>query len=183
MLEIVIPKGEYFNEVTKEFEYTKPVTLQMEHSLISIAKWEARHHKAYLSRRRDKTYEEMIDYFRCMTINKNVDQTVYDRLTKEQMVEIENYLNDPMTATYMPNDNDDGSKGPSDTITAELIYYWMISYNIPPDYRKWHINQLMALINVCGRKNSAPKKHSTSDLARRNARLNAERRARMNSKG
>lgn len=182
MLELVIQGDEGFNEATGEFEYTKNVSLQMEHSLISIAKWEAKHHKAYLSRKRDKTYEEMIDYFRCMTINKNVDPSVYYRISKEQMVEIEHYINDPMTATYMPQD-DDSPGGVSDTITAELIYYWMISYNIPPDYRRWHINQLMALINVCSRKNSPPKKRSTEAIQRRNARLNAERRARLNSKG
>lgn len=181
MLELVIPGDEYFNEATGEFEYTKDVCLQMEHSLISIAKWEARHHKAYLSRRRDKTYEEMIDYFRCMTINRGVDPTVYDRITTAQMREIEAYLNDPMTATYIPTDNKSG--GNSETITAELIYYWMISYNIPPEYRKWHINQLMALINVCGRKNSPPKQRSKNDILRNNARLNAERRAKLNSKG
>lgn len=182
MLELIVSGDEYFNEETGEFEYTNDVRLQMEHSLISIAKWEAKHHKAYLSRRNNKTYDEMIDYFRCMTINKVSDPNVYDRISKQQMTEIEEYLNDPMTATYIPTDNSDGPIG-NETITAELVYYWMISYNIPPEYRKWHINQLMALINVCGRKNSPPKKQSTADIQRRNARLNAERRAKLKSKG
>lgn len=181
MLEIVVPASECYNEATQEFiSVGKDVKLQMEHSLISISKWEAKHHKAFLSKRA-KTKEEMDDYFRCMTINKVSDPSVFSRLTGENIKAIEAYISDPMTATYM--DNDAESQGPKDTVTSELIYYWMVSYRIPSEFQKWHINRLMALIHVCGKKNSPPKKMSKTALAQRNAALNAKRRAAMNSRG
>lgn len=181
MLEIVVPASECYDERTGEFvSVGKDIRLQMEHSLMSISKWEAKHHKAFLSRR-EKTREEMDDYFRCMTINKISDDSVYSRLTASNLKTIEAYIEDPMTATYMEKDSE--GTGPSDTITSELIYYWMVSYRIPSEFQKWHINRLMALIHVCGKKNAPAKKMSKTALAQRNAALNAKRRAAMKTKG
>lgn len=180
MLEITVPATEMFDEVTQEFVNYKEQTLQLEHSLVSLSKWESKWHKAFLSRR-EKTSEETIDYVRCMTITKNVDPSIYTRLTQENVEQINKYIEDPMTAVYFPEDKQAGSSG--DTITSELIYYWMISLNIPQEYQKWHLNRLLALIKVCNIKNSPSKKMSKSDVMRRNASLNAARRAKMRSNG
>lgn len=180
MLKITIPAMEMFDEATNEFVNYKEQTLQLEHSLVSLSKWESKWHKAFLSKK-EKTTEETFDYIRCMTITQNVDPSIYQRLTQANIDEINAYIEDPMTATYINNQQNAG--GGKDTVTSELIYYWMISLNIPPEYAKWHLNRLMALINVCSIKNSPPKKMSKGEVMRRNASLNAARRAKMHSKG
>ena len=180
MLQITIPGREFFDEKTETFFSTKELTLQMEHSLVSLSKWEAKWNKAFLSKK-DKTAEEVLDYFRCMTITKNVDPQVYNLLGQEQIDEINKYINAPMTATYFS----DNKQGPMsrETITAELIYYWMIALNIPFECQKWHLNRLIALIKVCQLKTTPPKKMSKSELTRRNAAINAARRRQHHTKG
>lgn len=183
MLNIVIPAQEMFDEATNTFFYTKEVTLHMEHSLISISKWESRWHKAYM-KKEEKTPEETLDYFRCMTIN-NVDPGVYDFLTSDNINAIVSYINDPMTAVYMGNLGDDESGGSRnrDITTSELLYYYMVALGIPFECEKWHLNRLLALIHVCEVKNKPAKTMSKADIARRNRKLNAARRAKYNTKG
>ena len=180
MLELRVPGQEFWDDEKEEFTYGKDVILQLEHSLISISKWEAKHHKAFLTKRIN-SQDEMNDYIRCMVINRNVDPTVFSRLTVENLQDINEYIENPMSATYLGNDRETG--GPKDTITSELIYYWMITYNIPAEYQKWHINRLMALINVCSRKSSPGKKMPNRTILQKNAALNAKRRAMLGTKG
>lgn len=178
MLRIIVPGGEYYDENQGEFVYRKDQELQMEHSLISISKWEARWRVAY-NKERQKTPEEILDYFRCMTINR-VDPEVYDRLTEKNISDIINYMNEPMTACYFNNDSPVKSK---DTMTSEMIYYYMIVLGIPFECEKWHFNKLMALIEVCSIKNKPEKTMSRADLLRKNARLNAARKKAHHTKG
>lgn len=180
MLRITVPAAEFFDEVREEFVYTKEVTLQLEHSLVSLSKWESKWNKAFLGRQ-EKTDEEILDYVRCMTLTQNVDSEVYTRLSAQNYAAINAYIEAPMTATYFSEDKQ--SKGNREVVTSELIYYWMISYNIPVEFQKWHLNRLLTLIRVCNIKNSPPKKRSKRDLMRRNAALNAARRNRLGSKG
>lgn len=180
MLQITIPAVELWDERNQEFVSTKEQTLQLEHSLVSISKWESKWNKAFLSSK-EKSFEETVDYVRCMTITKNVDPSVYKFLTNENIAEINQYIEAPMTATYfMESDN---KKSGSEKITSELIYYWMIALNIPVEFEKWHLNRLLTLVKVCNIKNSPSKKMSESEVMRRNAKLNAERRAQLHSKG
>lgn len=184
MLEITIPatKVELFDEATETFYNldVKEQKLQLQHSLVSLQKWESKWHKAFLSKR-DKTTEEIIDYVKCMTLTQNVHPDVYQCLTQENFADIQKYIEDPMTATYFSDDKT--GKSNNEVITAELVYYWMITLNIPPEYRKWHLNSLLALIQVCNRKNQPPKKMSKGDIMRRNASLNAARRKQLNTRG
>lgn len=180
MLQITIPAVEQWDERTEEFIYTKEQTLQLEHSLVSVEKWESKWCKSFLSRN-DKTSEETIDYVRCMTITQNVDPEVYNHLTPENIKQVNEYIEAPMTATYFPEDP--SSRTSRETVTSELIYYWMISLNIPFECRKWHLNRLLSLIRVCNIKNSPPKQRSKKDIMRSNSKLNAARRQRLNSKG
>lgn len=184
MLIIRVPAEELYDEETNEFIHTKETVLRMEHSLISVAKWEARWKKAFLAKR-ERTAEETLDYFRCMTIN-DVDPSVYDHLTPQNVEDILNYINEPMTAVYMGNATfDEGPRGGAkDVITAELLYYDMTVLNIPFECEKWHVNRLLALIHVCQIK-SNPNKNTMSkaQISKRNARLNAARRKAHNTKG
>lgn len=180
MLNIVIPETEYWDESKNEFITIKECTLQLEHSLLSLSKWESKWCKLFLSKEQ-KTYEETIDYIKCMTINQNVSPDVYTRLTKENIDEINEYIAAPMTATTVSNTGT--GRGSGEQVSSELIYYWMISLNIPFECQKWHLNRLLTLVKVCNVKNEPPKKMGKRALASRNASLNAARRKQLNSKG
>lgn len=180
MLQITIPAVDLYDEVANEFVTIKEQTLQLEHSLVSLSKWESKWQKAFLSKQ-EKTFEETIDYIRCMTLNKNVDPMVYKFLTNENIETVNAYISAPMTATYFSDESKKG--GHRETVTAELIYYWMISLNIPFECQKWHLNRLLTLIRVCNIKNTPPKKRSSKDIMRRNAALNAARKKQLNTRG
>ena len=180
MLRITIPAVEQWDETRQEFVYTKEQTLQLEHSLVSLSKWESKWCKAFLTNA-NKTHEETLDYIRCMTLAKDINPDVYNNLTSEHFEQINKYIEAPMTATSFSDDKK--SRGSREVITAELIYYWMIALNIPFECQKWHLNRLLTLIRVCNVKNTPPKKMSKSEITRRNAALNASRRKQLNSKG
>lgn len=180
MLTLSLKGGELFNEDTDEFIQVKPTTLQLEHSLISISKWEAKWEKPFLSDKK-KTREEVVDYIRCMTITPNVDPNVYLCLQSDAIDKINKYISAKMTATWF--NERETPPGRREVVTSELIYYWMIAFNIPPEYQKWHLNRLMTLIRICSIKAQKPTKRSKRDILQSNAALNAERRAKWNTKG
>lgn len=179
MLQITIPATELWDESKQEFIYMKPQTLQLEHSLVSLSKWESKWCKPFLSKE-EKSIEETIDYVRCMTITQNVKPEVYNCLTNDNITQINEYIQTPMTATYFSKSNGRPSR---EQVTAELIYYWMIALGIPFECQKWHLNRLLTLIQVCNIKNEPPKKMSKRAIMSRNAELNASRRKRLNTKG
>ena len=180
MLKITIPANEIWNPLNERFIYTKEQTLQLEHSLVSLSKWESKWCKSFLYTK-EKTFEETIDYIKCMTITQNVSDDVYTRLTNKNIEDINNYIAAPMTATVFYDNKNQGGK--NETVTAELIYYWMISLNIPFECQKWHLNKLITLIRVCNVKNTPPKKMSKRELMSRNTSLNAARRKQLNTRG
>lgn len=180
MLQITIPAREMWDERNNEFVYTNEQTLQLEHSLISLSKWESKWNKPFLSKE-SKTYEETLDYVKCMTLTQKVSPEVYANLTSENMQEIQNYIAAPMTATTFSEEK--GTRGGREIVTSELIYYWMIALGIPLECEKWHLNRLLTLVRVCNIKNSPPKKMGKNAIMSRNASLNAARRKRLNSKG
>lgn len=181
MLRITLPAIEQWDEEKQEFTNAKEQSLQLEHSLLSLAKWESTWEKPFLTKE-PKTYEETMDYIKCMTVTPNVDPAIYNRLTDEHFTQINKYIEAPMTATYFTEEK--GGKAGREQVTAELIYYWMIALNIPFDpCNKWHLNRLLTLIKVCNIKNTPPKKRSKREIMSRNAALNAARRKQMNSKG
>lgn len=180
MLQLTIPGNEYWNEKTNEFITTKSVTFALEHSLVSLAKWEAKWCKPFLGKE-DKTEEEIVDYIRFMTLTQNVDPEVYRRLTPSHFKQIDAYINAPMTATWF-NDKKKSARG-REQVTAEIIYYWMIAHNIPFECQKWHLNRLLTLIKVCNIKNQPQKKMSKREILSQNAALNAARRKRLGTRG
>lgn len=180
MLQITVPSVELWDEKESMFVSVKEQTLQLEHSLLSLSKWESKHHKAYLSKR-DKTYDEVLDYIKCMTITPNVKPEVYKCLTEKNIDDINAYINDPMTAVYFPEEK--SGKINNETVTSDLIYYWMVSLQIPFECQKWHLNRLITLIRVYNIKNTPPKKMGRKALMSRNSALNAARRKQLNTKG
>lgn len=180
MLPITIPYTELFNETTEEFITIQETDIQLEHSLLSVAKWEGKHKKPFLQSE-DKTSEEFLDYIRCMTITRNVDPNVYYALTESNLKDIQEYINDDHTATWFREDEDNKTKkGPKPRIvTAELVYCWMIDLRMPVDiFQKWHFGRLITLIRVCQEehKSASTPKDGKVDMSKRRA-LMEQRRA------
>lgn len=177
MLNITIPSRELWDERKSEFVYTRSYSLQLEHSLVALKKWESKWRKPFLTRVDNKTDEEMLDYVRCMTITQNVPPDAYLYLTNDNIEEIKEYIQAPMTATFFSED--DSSKANRKIVTAEVIYYWMIALGIPHEYQKWHINSLLTLIRVCNAENAPKKKRNSNDWAA----INAARRKQLKTRG
>lgn len=179
MLKITTPGMELYDERTQEFLYIEGRVLELEHSLVSISKWESKWCKPFLSTI-EKTNEELIDYVKCMCLNE-VEDEVIDNITNDSITKITNYINSPMTATRFTETKNGNTN--REVITTELIYYWMITQNIPMECQHWHLNRLLTLIRVCDIKNSPSKKMSKQELLSRNAALNAARKKQLNTKG
>lgn len=181
MLEIIVPAGEIWNDFSEEFySLDSPQVLRLEHSLLSIAKWESRWNKPFLSKT-PKTREETIDYVRCMTLTQNVNPLSYQLLTTDNLSKIEKYIESPMTATTFEERGQTRSN--REVLTNELIYYYMIALNVPFECQKWHLNRLLTLIRVCSIKNAPAQKMSRREILSRNRAMNNARRAKMHTKG
>ena len=179
---ITIPPTELYDDAKKEFiNIDKEVKLLLEHSLIAISKWESKWHKSFFDPKVEKTPEMVNDYIVCMNRTPNVDPNVFSAIPQSEMKRIEEYLQDPMSATTF-NDPPQ-KKGKQEVQTSELIYYYMFKLGIPKECEKWHINRLLVLLKIYGIKDQPDKKVSKSEaMARYNA-INAKNRARFNSKG
>lgn len=183
MKTITVPGDEYFDNSTGEFRYGEETKVGFEHSLATISKWEAKHHKSFLSSS-DKggiTNDEMQDYLRCMIVD-GTDPEILKRFTPQNMEELMEYIKDPATATTI-HDNRKSKSSKKQIITSELVYYWMISYNIPVEFEHWHIKRLLTLIELFSIKNDEGNKMSQKQTMQSNAALNAARKKAMHSKG
>ena len=184
MIEITIPAIEIYDSENEEFLYPvkKPVTLRLEHSLVSLQKWESKWHKPFLGKE-EKTMEETLDYVRFMCTTQNVDPEVYQYIPAGELKRIGEYIDDPMTATWFSESKNPPAPGvKKEVITAEIVYYWMIKLGIPSEYRKWHLNQLLTLIRVINAKDAPKKKKSKKETLADYARINAMRRAKFKNK-
>lgn len=180
MLQITIPGTEMWDEYNEEFVCSEDRVLTLEHSLVSISKWESNWCKPFLSKQ-PMTNAEIIDYVRCMSLTDDVDPKVFSCLSNNHIKRICDYIDRPMTATTI-NEPNTGKKS-GEQVTSELIYYWMVALNIPFECQYWHLNRLLTLVRICNIKNQPPKKMSRREILSRNAALNAARRKQMNTKG
>lgn len=183
-LRIVIPKrDDVWDEAKNKFVSVKETSLVLEHSLVSISKWEAKWKRPFLHDG-PKNTEEVLDYIKCMTLTQNVDPNVYLFLTNENIKQITAYLEDPMTATTVTNHRNPNSRQNKEILTSELIYYYMAANSLPIEFQKWHINRLLMLLTICGIKNSPDnQKMNKRETASYYAALNKARRAKKHSKG
>lgn len=179
MLKLLVPGIELYDSEAEEFTTEDPVLITLEHSLVSLSKWESFYQKPFLSKE-EKSEEEILHYIEDMILDAEISPGVISRLSMDNISMVNDYIEAPMTATWF---DESPSNGPGPVVTAELIYYWMISFGIPFECAAWHLNRLLTLIKVCNIKNSKPKKMSRSELAARNRSLNAQRRAKLGSKG
>lgn len=180
MLRIVIEGDELYDEETNKFETVNDVVLDLEHSLVSLSKWESKYQKAFLSSG-TKSSDEIFGYLKAMVVTPDADLDVLYKCSQKNIDQIQQYIDSSQSATkfgIMPE-----RRGPGEVITSELIYYWMVSFNIPFECERWHLNRLFSLIRICNLKNSKPKKMSRNELAARNRELNAKRRAELGSSG
>lgn len=187
MLKLVVKGSECYDEKRGVFFESKDQVLLLEHSLLSLSKWESKWKKPFLSHE-NFTKEETMDYVRCMTITRDVDPLIYQFITPKQYEEISDYINDKMTATWFSDKGSGGSGGSGrqwgrEIITAEIIYYWMVTLQIPFECEKWHLNRLLTLVRVCNEKNAPAKKMSRSEAMNQQKALNAARRKRLGTKG
>lgn len=180
MLSITINGEELWDEINEEFIYKKSSVIQLEHSLISLSKWEAKYCKPFLTKQ-NKSYDEILDYIRFMTLTQNIDQEIYNRLSEKNIKEIKQYIESPMTATVIKDSKK--QRLSREGVTSELIYYWMVSLGIPFECQKWHLNRLLTLIRICNIKNAKPKKMSEREIMKRNAELNKQRKQKYNTRG
>lgn len=180
MLKLIVPGNEYFNEKSEEFEMHGDIELLLEHSLVSLSKWESKVKKPFLSSA-SKTTEEILAYIETMILPPFPPGEILYRLSQKDIDAVQEYIESSESATtfgLMPE-----VKGKGETITAELIYYWMVSFQIPFECQYWHLNRLFALIRICNIKNSSPTKMSKAEMARKYAELNEKRKAQYGTRG
>lgn len=180
MLELHIPEVELYDEKTEMFYTIRGQTLKLEHSLVSLAKWESRWEKPFLSEQR-MTFAENVHYIQCMTITQNVHPQVYTYLAKFHLNDIYKYMELPMTATTFSKNKEPWRA--RKIVTAEVIYYWMTAFNVPMECQKWHLNRLITLINVCNLESQPKKKMSLKELHKRNHALNQQRLKQLGTTG
>lgn len=180
MLTIIVPGDEFFDEESQEFVTRGDVKIELEHSLVSLSKWESKFEKPFLIAE-EKTNEEILAYIECMVLTPEIPPEVFSRLTSDNYDKIDEYIEAKMTATWF-SENPSAPRT-SEVITSELIYYWLVTFNIPFECQHWHLNRLFTLIKVCNVKNAKPKKMSRSELAARNRELNEQRKKQLGTRG
>lgn len=180
MLVLSIGDEEFFDESTSKFVKKPGIIVEFEHSLVSLSKWESKHEKPFLSGD-EKTDDEILDYIRCMIISPGDSAEILSRMNQKDVDAVTTYIDSKQTATTFGNLPE--RKGRGETITNELIYYWLVAFEIEWEAQYWHLNRLFSLIKICNIKNSKPKPMSKSEIAARQRELNAQRRRETGSRG
>jgi hypothetical protein len=180
MLKIIVSGDEFFDDVTQSFSTVGDIVLELEHSLVSLSKWESEFQRPFLGPGK-KSSQEVLDYIKAMILTTDFPLDVFSRLTQTNISQIQEYIESSQSATTFGQMPQQKSRG--EVITSELIYYWMVGFQIPFECETWHLNRLFSLIRICNIKQSKPKKMSHRELAARNRELNSQRRAHLGTTG
>lgn len=181
MLKVIVKGQELFDEETQEFSTKEPVELELEHSLLSLSKWESLHEKPFLSAK-GLTREETFDYIMCMILTPGITKDMIEHATVQIVSEVNAYINSAQSATKFGELPEKRVKG--EVITAELIYYWLSAFRINFDpVETWHLNRLFSLIRIANNKNTPPKKMSKAERARKMHELNEQRKKELGTRG
>jgi len=180
MLTIVIEAMDLFDEESNTFSRSEEIVMEMEHSLLSLSKWESKYQKPFLTKD-EKSKKEIFDYLKAMVVTPGVDLDALYTLPNEKLIQIQEYIDSKESATTFGELPD--HRGPNEVITSELIYFWMFSFQIPIQCETWHLNRLFSLIRIFGIKNSKPKKMSAQEVAMRNREINEQRRRELGTRG
>jgi hypothetical protein len=180
MLIIEVPGVELYDEERQEFTNSEGFTLELEHSLVSLSKWESIFEKPFLGTK-EKTTEEVLGYIEAMILTEKIPPGVLSRMSQENFSAVDAYLDAKQTATWFTESKNQPRS--REVVTSELIYYWMLTFNIPIECEAWHLNRLFTLIRICNIKNTKPTKMSRSEQAAHNRNLNAQRRAQLGTRG
>ena|SRR5215204_5450118 len=180
MLTITVGGTESYDEKTVEFVMVGGTALQLEHSLVSLSKWESKYEKPFLGKDQ-KTGEQVFNYVKCMIVDEETPEELLNSLTDDNFKQINAYLDAKMTATWFAPAT--AAPRSSEVITSELIYYWMIQFQIPWEAQYWHLNRLFTLIQVCNAKAAKPSKMSKAEIHRRNRELNEQRKKQLGTTG
>jgi hypothetical protein len=180
MLTITVGATDVFDDETATFGTQDGVELQLEHSLVSLSKWETIHEKPFLGAK-NLTGEENLSYIECMILTPNPPEDILHKLSEQNLKEVNAYIDKKSTATWFSEQP--GSPQSKEIITSELIYYWMSAFQIDWQAQHWHLNRLFTLIRVANLKQAKPKKMSPGEVARRNRELNEQRKAQLGTKG
>ena len=182
MLKLIISGDEFYNEETEEFTFSEPIVLELEHSLVSLSKWESKFERPFLSGG-VRTIHDTLSYVEAMILTPNYPEDIVKQFKQEDLDKVNQYIGSNQTATTFGTMPEQTHKSKGETITAELIYYWMVAFSIPFECETWHLNRLFSLVRICNLKNSKPKKMSKSEIAARNRALNEKRRAELGTSG
>lgn len=182
MLEMTISEKEFYQEHTSKFIQIPECKVTLEHSLISLAKWESKWQVPFFDGK-PKTPTQNLDYIRCMVVGNIKDDRIFDHLSEEEVLQIQSYMAAPMTATTFSERNKSKRKVKKETMTAEVIYARMCTHNISFECQKWHLNRLLTLIRVCDLRDSPPEKMSKKETSMWYAEQNANRRAKYGTRG
>jgi hypothetical protein len=182
MLRLFVSGPELYDEEKEEFISTEGFFLELEHSLVSLSKWESIFEKPFLAEG-TRTTEELVWYVKAMIVTKDYPDDVVFRLNQDNYSDINAYIDSAQSATTFGMMPEMKHRARGETITSELIYYWMVTFNIPFECETWHLNRLFSLIRICNVKNNKGKRMSKSEIAARNRALNEERRARLQTRG
>jgi hypothetical protein len=182
MLTITIHGKDMFDEETQTFSTVDSLVLELEHSLVSLSKWESKWQIPFLSKN-EKTDEQLFDYLYMMVLTPGVGREDLMKLTSEQIAEIQEYIQSPQSATTFNEYADKAPAGRGEIITAELVYFWMVTAGVPFECQHWHLNRLFSLLRIYNIKNSKQKPMSKGEIARRNRDLNAQRKAQLGTSG
>ena len=182
MLTLVVDATDVYDEETQTFKQQGGIVLHLEHSLVSLSKWESIHEKPFLGDE-NRTEDEIRSYVECMLLTENPPGDFLNMLSEGDYQKIETYVQRKMTATWFSEQPGAPTPRHTEIITSELIYYWMTAFKIPFECQYWHLNRLFTLIRICNLKQDKPKKMSRSEVARRNRELNAQRKAQLGTSG